>query len=206
MECRRKNGELDHGCFANSKLPKMLRRHYFLCTPCGTSRHLRVEDEHPGIPRSAMIHPPQSPRKASAWPTAGMTLVEVVVALAISALAVAAIVTGYLFSITSVQRSALSLLAGARASERIEETRSAKWDISSWPPVDQLVATNFPDQVVSLDKDATGNQIIYATNITQISQISLNPPLKEIRVDCVWSFKGGQLLTNTVETCRAPDQ
>src|SRR5579872_6634861 len=88
-----------------------------------------------------------------AGPTRGMTLVEVVVAMAISTLAVAAIVTGYLFSITSAQRSALSLAANARAVERIEQARSAKWDLSSWPAVDQLVATNFPDEVVVLDQN-----------------------------------------------------
>lgn len=141
-----------------------------------------------------------------AFPTAGMTLVEVVVAMAISTIAVAAIVTGYLFSITSAQRSALSMAANARAVERIEQTRSAKWDLSSWPAVDQLVATNFPDEVVVLDQNGAGTRIIYGTNMTRISQVSLNPPLKEICVDCVWNFNGSQLLTNTVETCRAPDQ
>jgi type II secretory pathway pseudopilin PulG len=51
-----------------------------------------------------------------------LTLVEVVVALGISVLAVAGIVSGYLFSIVSAQRSALSLVAGAKAVERMEET------------------------------------------------------------------------------------
>jgi prepilin-type N-terminal cleavage/methylation domain-containing protein len=136
----------------------------------------------------------------------GMTLVEVVVALAISSIAVAGIVSGYLFSVTSAEKSALSLAASARASERLEQTHSAKWDLSSWPSVDQLVETNFPDEVVILDLNGTGKEITYATNMTSISQISKTPPLKEIHVDCVWSFKGGQLVTNSVETCRAPDQ
>jgi type II secretory pathway pseudopilin PulG len=131
---------------------------------------------------------------------------EVVVALAISGLAVAAIVTGYLFSIASAQKSSLAMAAGAKAMERIEETRGAKWDTSSWPQVDQLVVSNFPNELVVLDENAAGNGITYATNITQISQVSLDPPLKVIHVDCVWAFKGGQLITNGVETCRAPDQ
>jgi hypothetical protein len=132
--------------------------------------------------------------------------VEVVVALGISALAVAGIVGGYLFSIASAQKSALSLAAGAKAIERVEETRSAIWSISSFPPVDQLVATNFPDEVVILDQNAAGNGITYGTNLTQISQISVDPPLRRIHVDCVWNFKGIQLLTNSMETCRAPDR
>ena len=138
--------------------------------------------------------------------TTGLTLVEVVVALAISSLAVTGIVAGYIFSIGSAQKSTLSLAAGAKAMERIEEIRSAKWDTSSWPQVDELVATNFPDELVVLDHNAAGIGITYATNIVQISLISSNPPLKRIHVDCVWSFKGYQLLTNALETCRAPDQ
>jgi hypothetical protein len=152
-----------------------------------------------------MIHK----QSRSPYPTgamAGLTLVEVVIALGISALAVAGIVGGYLFSIASAQKSALSLAAGAKAIERVEETRSAIWSISSFPPVDQLVATNFPDEVVILDQNAAGNGITYGTNFTQISQISVDPPLRRIHVDCVWNFKGIQLLTNSMETCRAPDR
>jgi prepilin-type N-terminal cleavage/methylation domain-containing protein len=137
---------------------------------------------------------------------AGLTLMEVVVALMISGLAVAAIVTGYIFSVASAQKTALSLAAGAKAMERIEQTRSAKWDISKWPQVDQLDVSNFPNEIVVLDENAAGNGITYGTNITQISQISQQPPLKMVHVDCVWNFKGIQLLTNSVETCRAPDQ
>ena len=137
---------------------------------------------------------------------AGMTLVEVVVALALATMAVAGIVSGYIFSITSAQKWALSLAANAEAMARIEEIRSATWDTASWPNVDDLVVTNFPNEVVVLDHSGSGSGIVYATNITQISQISANPPLRRVRVDCIWSFKGSQLFTNTIETCRAPDQ
>ena len=136
----------------------------------------------------------------------GMTLVEVVVALAIATLSVAGIISGYVFSITSAEKWALSLAANSQALARIEETRSAKWDNASWPPVDQLVSSNFPNQTVVLDHSGSGTVIVYATNITQITQISSSPPLKRIRVDCIWSFKGSALITNTIETCRAPDQ
>lgn len=137
---------------------------------------------------------------------AGMTLVEVVLALAIAAVAVAGIISGYIYSATSAQKWALSLAANARAMERIEEVRSAKWDTSISPPVDEVVVTNFPDKVVMLDQSGSGTGIIYATNITRISQISTDPPLKRIRVDCIWVFRGTSLFTNTIETCRAPDQ
>jgi len=136
---------------------------------------------------------------------AGMTLAEVVVAISISGLAVAGIVSGYIFSARSAEKSALSLAANARAMERLEATRGAKWDTSSWPAVDQLVATNFPAQTVLLDLSGSGLGSTYGTNVIQISQISTNPPLRRIRVDCTWRFNATQLLTNTIETCRAPD-
>ena len=153
-----------------------------------------------------MIRIAQNRRKFPFPLQEGLTLIEVIVALMISGLAIAAIVTGYLFSIASAQKTALSVAAGAKALERIEQTRSAKWDISSWPQVDQVVQSNFPSQVVVLDENAAGKGITYATNITQIAQVSQQPPLKMIHVDCVWNFKGMRLVTNSIETCRAPDQ
>lgn len=136
----------------------------------------------------------------------GMTLVEVVVALGISGLTVGAIVAGYLFCVTSAEKSALSLTANAMALERMEQTRSAAWNTVTWPVSDQLVSSNFPNKVSILDLSGTGPGLTYATNITTISQVSSNPPLKRVRVDCVWPFGGNRLYTNSVEMCRAPDQ
>lgn len=136
---------------------------------------------------------------------AGMTLVEVVVALFITGLVVGGIVTGYTFCTTSAEQAALALAANARALERIEETRSAKWDTASWPVVDQLFATNFPSKVVTLDLSGSGVTTTQATLQTAISQISTNPPLRRIHVNCIWTFKG-QSITNSIESCRAPDQ
>jgi len=98
------------------------------------------------------------------------------------------------------------LAANASALRRIEETRCAQWVISLYPVLDEVVSTNFPDTVVTLDLSGSGSMATYATNHTQISQISTNPPLKRVRVDCIWSFKGSKLFTNSIETCRAPDQ
>ncbi len=135
-----------------------------------------------------------------------MTLVEVVIALAITGLTVAGIVAGYIYCMTATVKAELVQVASARAMERIEEARSAKWDTSAWPVVDQLVATNFPDEVVSLDMPGSGSGGTSATIQTTISQISSNPPIRDIRVDCIWQFRGTELITNTIETIRAPDQ
>ena len=137
---------------------------------------------------------------------AGMTLVEVVIALGISGLTVAGIVAGYLFCVTSAERSALSIAANAMAVERLEQMRSASWKTASFPVVDQLVSSNFPTKVSILDLSGTGPGVTYATNIATITQISTNPPLKRVRVDCVWQFSRKRMYTNSVETCRAPDQ
>ena len=69
-----------------------------------------------------------------------------------------------------------------------------------------MQAANFPDKIVTLDQSAAGAGIVYATNITRISDISTEPPLKRVRVDCIWRFRGSVLFTNTIETCRAPNQ
>ncbi len=135
-----------------------------------------------------------------------MTLVEVVIALAITGLTVGGIVAGYIYCTTAAVKAELVQAASARAMERIEETRSAQWDTSVWPIVDQLVATNFPNEVVSLDVPGSDSGGTSATIETTISQISLSPPIMDIRVDCIWQFRGAQWITNTIETIRAPDE
>jgi len=137
---------------------------------------------------------------------AGMTLVEVVIALAITGLTVGGIVAGYLYCTTAAVKAELVQTASARAMERIEQARSAQWDTAGSTNVDQLVATNFPDEVVSLDTPGSGSGGTSATIMTTISQISVTPPIKSIRVDCVWQFRGTEWITNTIETIRAPDQ
>jgi type II secretory pathway pseudopilin PulG len=136
----------------------------------------------------------------------GVTLVEVLVAFVISGLALAGMVSGYIFANTSAEKFALSLAANAQASQMMEQMRSAKWDVSSFPVIDELTATNFPNQVVTLELTGNGTNVIYATNFAQISTISSNPPLRRIHVDTVWNYRGLQVWTNSIETCRAPDQ
>lgn len=134
-----------------------------------------------------------------------MTLIEVAVAMAISGLAVGGIIYGYSYSVTAAEKAALNLAASAKAMERLEQTRVAQWNTFLWPPVDQLVTSNFPNQIVTLDLSGAGVGVTMATNITEIFQIPASPPLKRIHVDCIWRFKGGKPITNSVETCRSPD-
>jgi type II secretory pathway pseudopilin PulG len=136
----------------------------------------------------------------------GVTLIEVLVAFIISGLALAGMVSGYIFANTSAEKFALSLAANAQASQMMEQMRSATWDISSFPIIDELTASNFPNQVVTLELIGNSTNVIYATNFAQISTVSSNPPLRRIRVDTVWNYRGVQVWTNTIESFRAPDQ
>jgi len=134
-----------------------------------------------------------------------MTLIEVMVAMAIAVLMVAGIVTGYIYCSTATVKDSLYMAANARAMERLEETQSAQWDTSISPAVDQLVASNFPPQTVTLNISGSDPNVISATVNTEISQISINPPLRRIHVDCIWQFQGGDFITTSIETCRAPN-
>jgi hypothetical protein len=57
-----------------------------------------------------------------------------------------------------------------------------------------------------LNVPQTGDGPQYATNTVTISTVSDDPPLKLIRVDCVWRFMSRGLFTNTKTAYRAPDQ
>jgi type II secretory pathway pseudopilin PulG len=149
-----------------------------------------------------------SPNRRVRAQVLGMTLAEVVVAMAVASLAVLSLVSGYISSTVAAEKARLSLAANTRALERLEDTHAAIWNISGWPVVDQLVATNFPAKVVVLDLSGQGAGITYGTNNTTISQVSVSPQLRRIRVDCIWQFQSAlfsTLFTNTVETLRGPD-
>ncbi len=136
----------------------------------------------------------------------GITLVEVVLSLAIVSISLGAVVAGYIYSAKIAEWSAYSLAANSLAMQRLEQCRAAKFDVLTTPITDELVATNFPVDVQILDIPRSGSNIAYATNFTTITMVSMDPPLKMIRVDCVWPFKGQRLHTNTLATYRAADQ
>lgn len=135
----------------------------------------------------------------------GLTLTEVIVSVGIGALVFGGIILAYVQSATRAEWSALSFAAQSLAWQRLEQTRAAKWDTQAAPPVDQVVASNFPPQVGVLDVPISGTNIFYATSYVKISMVSTNPPLKMVVAEAVWAFKG-RLYTNSVITYRGPDQ
>lgn len=117
----------------------------------------------------------------------------------------ASLIYGYLMSATRAEWSGYSLAAQSLAQQRMEQTRACKWDPEAYPPVDELTTARFPMQREILDIPISGTNVVYATNFTTITQVSSDPPLKCIRVDCTWVFRGKRVFTNTVITYRSPD-
>jgi prepilin-type N-terminal cleavage/methylation domain-containing protein len=133
------------------------------------------------------------------------TLVEVLMSLVVLGIMVTAIVTGYTQAIQQAEWSAYSLAANSLAMQPIERARAAKWDRYATPQSCMIVSSNFPLETNILDIPISGN-VVYATNRTTITDISLSPPLLQISVECTWRFMNRGVFTNKVVTFRAPDQ
>ena len=138
--------------------------------------------------------------------SSGVTLIEVVISMAIAAITISSIVAGYVFSARQLEQAACSSAAEFMARQRVEQARSAKWDPLADPPVNELVASNFPVVVSALDIPVAGNNPLNATNTTTITTVSTNPPLMMIRVDCVWWLLSRGPFTTPLTAYRAPDQ
>lgn len=135
------------------------------------------------------------------------TMVEMLTSLAIAGVTVAGVTSGFLQVSVQSHLSAYSLAGHAQAMRGMEQARAAKWDplADMATDNDQLQSTNFPVVIEPLDLPMQGNNITYATNRTFISTISSQPALRQIRVECTWTFMR-RVHTNVVTTYRAPDQ
>jgi hypothetical protein len=136
----------------------------------------------------------------------GITLVEAVMAMAIGGLMMAGVTNGFIQCMRQAEWSSYSLAANSLAVQRLEQTRAAKWDRMASPTIDNLVSANFPADIEILDIPISHTNIVYATNYTTITTVLSNPPLRMVRVDCVWRFMNRGLFTNSIATYRAPDQ
>lgn len=137
---------------------------------------------------------------------AGFSLEEVVMSIALSGLSLAGIISGYVLAAQRVDWSAYSFAAQTQAQQRIEQTRAAKWDTMGNPQVDEVVSSNFPQMIAALDFLKSSTNVVYGTNKTTITTLSVNPPLKMVQVDCIWSYHSRGPFTNTVITYRSPNQ
>ena len=136
----------------------------------------------------------------------GITLSEVVISIAVSALSVAAVVSSSVLSARSADYISHATAADAAATARMEQTRAAKWDTAATPVIDELTPGNFGTQVVPLHVPIVGGAMLYGTNRVNIIHVSDSPPLRMVQVDCVWSYPERGPFTNSVVMYRSPDQ
>ena len=125
-------------------------------------------------------------------------------AIAVLAILMGGVIYGYVASAQRAEWSAHALAAQSLAGQWVEQARAARWDPQAWPAIDELPPTNYV-RVDALDVAASG-RVQYATNFISVETVSTNPPLRELRADCVWTFFKGGRFTNSVITLRAPDQ
>ena len=138
------------------------------------------------------------------------TLVEVIMAFCMAGIMSGAFLFGYTVSVRRSEWTSCSLAAQAMAMRRMEQVVDATW-IPAYG-VDQLVNSNFPPQADYLALPTQQTNLVNVTNFTTITTVSTTPPLRMIRVDCVWNFFGfwissnkSGVFSNTVITLRAPN-
>ena len=152
---------------------------------------------------------------------AGFTLVEILVATAIFVLVSSGIIYGYVQANRMAQWSAISLAAQAYASQGAEQARSANWNPHGYPMTsnypgafDEISPTNevFGGTNCILDVPSKGspsstNFPFFVTNYVTITNVSVNPYVRQIRSDAVWQFYvTGNLYTNTTILLRTANQ
>lgn len=153
------------------------------------------------------------------------TLAEVVISIAITAVAFSAVILGYIQATRRAEWAGYSLAAQSLAIQQLEQARSAVWD----PAISKneitnlnLIGWSFNPSTrqgkgyswANLDLPVQGTNTMRATNFVTVRQIYLNgssnPPVQVhmVQVDTVWKFSASRtprLFTNTVCTYLAPD-
>ena len=153
--------------------------------------------------------------------TAGFTLIELLVAFGIFGLICSGLLYGYVQSNRMAEWSAMSLAAQSYAQQGAEQLRAADWRPRDYPystgfgTMDELPApysrTNCGPAYI-LDIPIKGDPsasdfAFFVTNYVRITDVSVNPAVRQIRSDAVWKFYvTGVLYTNTAIIMRAPDQ
>lgn len=144
-----------------------------------------------------LIQPTRSRAKRAAF-----TLVEVAVSMVLGALMIGGIIRGYSVASRRAEWSSYSLAAQSMAIKGLERAVAAQWREYG---TDELVSSNFPPTAEYLCLPTQQTNLLSATNITTVRNISALPPLKMIRVDCKWSFMNRGVFTNSVATIRGPN-
>ena len=86
---------------------------------------------------------------------------------------------------------------------QVEQVRSAQWDPLALPATVEMISANFPVATVRLDIPSTLGTEAYVKLRTTITSLSVDPPVKRIRVEGAWSFMSRGPFTNSVTTYRS---
>src|SRR5262245_38622757 len=130
--------------------------------------------------------------RTKAGSPSGFTLVEVIISMAILTVVIQGVIFGYSSSSQRAEWNARSLAAQSLASQGAGQAPAARWDTRKWQQTtgpgtaDELGVTNYTRTEV-LDIPTSG-QPIMVTNYVSITTVSVNPPIRQIRSECVWKF------------------
>jgi len=150
------------------------------------------------------------------------TLAEVVVCIAIIAMAFGAIITAYIQAAKRASWSGYNLAAQALCLQQIEQARAGIWDpvgsgrndlsslnLTGWSLTNGVWSGT---AVTALNVPVSGTNFTWAVNYVTVSQLRVVPSLsvtcQVVRVDTVWPFNWGsnpRLFTNTALVYFAPE-
>ena len=155
---------------------------------------------------------------------AGFSLGEVLVAFAVLMMVFSGLIYGYVQANRMSEWSSMSLAAQSFAAQGAEQARAADWRPRDWPQatgfgtMDELgpinASVSYQTNIVGImDVPIKGSPTnsdfaFFMTNHVTVSQYcSGNPPVRQIRSDCIWTFPlTGAVQTNTVILLRGADQ
>ena len=138
---------------------------------------------------------------------AAFTLVEVVMSVLILALVMAGLVYGYVQANWNAEWTSMALAAQGYASAGAEQVRAADWRPRDYPAYDELGYGYTQTRSGYLDVPGASASYLYVTNVVTVTDVYTNPPVKQIRSDCYWTFvKNNRQYTNTVILWRTSDQ
>ena len=135
----------------------------------------------------------------------GFSLEELVISMGLALGSITAIVGGYRVALYRVEYTTSYVADQSLATQRLEQTRAARWEPMAGTPIDEVQAANFPATTQALDIPVVGTNVALVKVTTTISDIVANPPAKWIQVSCVWSCGAHGPFTNTVSTLRTAD-
>ena len=149
--------------------------------------------------------------------TNAFTLIEILISFVILTLVMSGLMYGYVEANRIAEWNAMSLAAQSYAIQGAEQLRAADWRPRDGTNTGQNTAwETWPGYITNhvgiMDVPIKGNPgssdfAFFVTNIVQVTEPSMNPPLLQIRSDVYWIFPfTGQQYDNVVILQRAPDQ